>query len=156
MGWKISPFATCIPVTHSIAQQLDERRDRAVISTTLSRTAKFVADRASSLTFTVVPRYFFDLRKMQKKHLSFEQLFDIRVVRILTHSLKDCYAALGVAPRWRHLSQSLMIMWQRQNRMATNRSTWWRSVPTTKMSKFKFVAMKCTMMQNSGCRALDV
>ena len=33
--------------------------------------------------------------KMQKKGLEFEQLFDVRAVRILVDSVKDCYSALG-------------------------------------------------------------
>lgn len=33
--------------------------------------------------------------KMQKKGLEFEQLFDVRAVRILVDSVKDCYTALG-------------------------------------------------------------
>ncbi|MFM8517129.1 MAG: RelA/SpoT family protein [Nevskiaceae bacterium] len=35
-------------------------------------------------------------RKMQRKQLAFEELFDIRAVRILCSSIRDCYAALGV------------------------------------------------------------
>lgn len=34
--------------------------------------------------------------KMQKKGLDFEQLFDVRAVRILVESVQDCYAALGL------------------------------------------------------------
>jgi GTP pyrophosphokinase len=38
---------------------------------------------------------------MQRKQLSFEQVFDVRAVRILTASVADCYAALGlVHGRW--------------------------------------------------------
>lgn len=33
--------------------------------------------------------------KMQKKGLEFEQLFDVRAVRILVDSVKDCYSVLG-------------------------------------------------------------
>ena len=33
--------------------------------------------------------------KMQKKGLEFEQLFDVRAVRVLVDSVKDCYGALG-------------------------------------------------------------
>lgn len=33
--------------------------------------------------------------KMQKKGLEFEQLFDVRAVRILVDTVKDCYSALG-------------------------------------------------------------
>ena len=33
---------------------------------------------------------------MQRKHVAFEQLFDVRAVRIVVESIADCYAALGV------------------------------------------------------------
>jgi GTP pyrophosphokinase len=33
---------------------------------------------------------------MQRKHLGFEQLFDVRAVRIVVDSVADCYAGLGV------------------------------------------------------------
>lgn len=35
-------------------------------------------------------------KKMQKKHLSFDQLFDIQAMRILVKDVSDCYKALGV------------------------------------------------------------
>jgi GTP pyrophosphokinase len=41
---------------------------------------------------------------MQQKHLSFEQLFDIRAVRIIAEQLQDCYGALGVVhSKWQHI-----------------------------------------------------
>ena len=40
--------------------------------------------------------YFQHLRKMQRKGLSFEQLYDISAVRVLVDSIADCYAALGI------------------------------------------------------------
>lgn len=41
---------------------------------------------------------------MQKKHLTFEQLFDIRAVRIIAERLQDCYAALGtVHAHYKHI-----------------------------------------------------
>ncbi len=33
---------------------------------------------------------------MQRKQLAFEQLFDVRAVRVVVDSVPDCYAALGV------------------------------------------------------------
>ncbi|HEX2493474.1 MAG TPA: bifunctional (p)ppGpp synthetase/guanosine-3',5'-bis(diphosphate) 3'-pyrophosphohydrolase [Steroidobacter sp.] len=43
------------------------------------------------------PKHIYSIwRKMQRKGLSFEQLYDIRAVRILVDTLADCYAALGV------------------------------------------------------------
>ncbi|MFP3019265.1 MAG: HD domain-containing protein [Arsenophonus sp.] len=35
-------------------------------------------------------------RKMKKKYLSFDELFDIRAVRIIVECLKDCYVALNI------------------------------------------------------------
>jgi GTP pyrophosphokinase len=43
------------------------------------------------------PKHIFSIyRKMQRKQVAFDQLTDIRAVRILTNSVADCYAALGV------------------------------------------------------------
>jgi GTP pyrophosphokinase len=43
-------------------------------------------------------------RKMQRKRLDFEQIFDVRAVRILVEEEKDCYAALGIVHGlWRHI-----------------------------------------------------
>ena len=43
-------------------------------------------------------------RKMQRKHLDFDQIFDMRAVRILVQEEKDCYAALGIVHGlWRHI-----------------------------------------------------
>ncbi len=43
--------------------------------------------------------------KMKRKDLDFEHIFDIRGVRILTDSVQDCYAALGmVHTRWPHVA----------------------------------------------------
>ncbi|VAX10681.1 Inactive (p)ppGpp 3'-pyrophosphohydrolase domain / GTP pyrophosphokinase, (p)ppGpp synthetase I [hydrothermal vent metagenome] len=43
-------------------------------------------------------------RKMQRKGVSFDQIFDLRAVRILVDSVADCYATLGVVHGlWRHI-----------------------------------------------------
>lgn len=51
------------------------------------------------------PKHIFSIwKKMQKKQLAFDQLYDIRAVRIVTEKVQDCYAALGlVHTSWRHL-----------------------------------------------------
>ncbi len=43
------------------------------------------------------PKHIYSIwRKMQAKHLAFEQLMDIRAARILVSGVAECYAALGV------------------------------------------------------------
>ena len=43
------------------------------------------------------PKHMYSIhRKMQRKQLAFEQLFDVRAVRIIVGTIRDCYGALGV------------------------------------------------------------
>lgn len=102
LKWELEDlsFRYLHPETYkAIAKQLHERRiDRE------QYIRDFVAQVQTALNQEGVqaeifgrPKHIFSIwRKMQKKHLGFEQLFDIRAVRIITQSLKDCYAALGV------------------------------------------------------------
>jgi GTP pyrophosphokinase len=55
--------------------------------------------RAAGIEATVEgrPKHIYSIwRKMQTKQLAFEQLMDIRAVRVLVSSVAECYAALGV------------------------------------------------------------
>lgn len=43
------------------------------------------------------PKHIYSIwRKMQRKHLPFDQLYDVRAVRVLVDTIADCYAALGI------------------------------------------------------------
>ncbi|MBQ4488190.1 MAG: GTP diphosphokinase [Ruminobacter sp.] len=43
------------------------------------------------------PKHIYSIwRKMQKKHLNFTELYDVRAVRVIVKRLQDCYSALGV------------------------------------------------------------
>ena len=43
-------------------------------------------------------------RKMKSKNLSFDQLYDIRAVRVLVNNVPECYHALGIVHQiWRHI-----------------------------------------------------
>lgn len=51
------------------------------------------------------PKHIYSIwRKMQKKSLAFDELFDVRAVRIVAERLQDCYGALGIVHTlFRHL-----------------------------------------------------
>jgi GTP pyrophosphokinase len=52
------------------------------------------------------PKHIYSIyRKMQRKQLPFEQLFDVRAVRVVVASVPECYAALGIVHgRWPYLA----------------------------------------------------
>ena len=90
-----------------IAAQLNERRaDRErYIEELRAELAAALAEAGIEAEVTGRPKHIYSIwRKMQRKRLSFEQLFDVRALRILTGSVADCYAALGVVHgRWNYL-----------------------------------------------------
>jgi GTP pyrophosphokinase len=82
-----------------IAQALNEKRrdrERYIENVVAALTA---ALRQAGIEAEVVgrPKHIFSIhRKMQRKQLAFEQVFDVRAVRVIVKSVADCYAALGV------------------------------------------------------------
>lgn len=53
------------------------------------------------------PKHIYSIwKKMQQKSLDFEQLFDVRAVRVVVEKVQDCYSALGVVhTQWKHLAK---------------------------------------------------
>jgi len=53
------------------------------------------------------PKHIYSIwKKMQQKSLDFEQLFDVRAVRIVVEKIQDCYSALGIVhTQWKHLAK---------------------------------------------------
>ncbi len=53
------------------------------------------------------PKHIYSIwKKMQQKSLDFEQLFDVRAVRVVVEKVQDCYSALGIVhTQWRHLAK---------------------------------------------------
>lgn len=72
------------------------------------------------------PKHIYSIhRKMQRKGLSFEQLFDVRAVRIVCSSIPECYAALGVVHgRWPYLPGEF------DDYIATPKDNFYRSIHT--------------------------
>ncbi len=85
---------------HRIARALAERRvDRErYIDAVCARLKQELRDAGvAAVAVYGRPKHIYSIaRKMQRKHIAFEQLFDVRAVRIVVESIADCYAALGV------------------------------------------------------------
>ena len=110
LKWELEDlaFRYLHPVTYKqIAKQLDgKRRERAEYIETIVGDLQGLLD-GEEIRAEVYgrPKHIFSIwKKMQKKRLTFEQLFDIRAVRIIAERLQDCYAALGtVHASYKHL-----------------------------------------------------
>jgi GTP pyrophosphokinase len=102
LKWELEDlaFRTLEPdAYHRIATALAERRvDREQYIERICaqlRTALEQAGVAASVYGR--PKHIYSIwRKMQRKHLAFEQIYDVRALRIVVETIPDCYAALGV------------------------------------------------------------
>ncbi|MBE2899108.1 GTP diphosphokinase [Pasteurellaceae bacterium 20609_3] len=85
---------------HAIAKMLGEkRRDRvAYIQHFTQQLTQFLAqENLGNADVYGRPKHIYSIwKKMQKKNLRFEQLYDIRAVRIIVQRLDECYKALGI------------------------------------------------------------
>jgi len=110
LKWEIEDYAFRYqqPDTYKqIAKQLSERR---IVREQYIK--DFVDDLTSEMKTSSInaevsgrPKHIYSIwRKMQKKGLAFDELFDVRAVRIIADKLQDCYAALGtVHTKYKHL-----------------------------------------------------
>ncbi|CAH8182496.1 GTP diphosphokinase [Vibrio aestuarianus] len=110
LKWEIEDYAFRYQQSETykqIAKQLSERR---IVREHYIR--DFVDDLRSEMKVCNInaevsgrPKHIYSIwRKMQKKNLAFDELFDVRAVRIIADKLQDCYAALGVVhTKYKHL-----------------------------------------------------
>ena len=111
-----------------IAEALNERRsDRERYIETFCATLR-AALAKSGIAAEVYgrPKHMYSIhRKMQRKQLAFEQLFDVRAVRVIVESIPDCYAALGVVHgMWRYIPGEF------DDYIATPKGNFYRSIHT--------------------------
>ncbi len=87
-------------VYRQIAQSLDERRlDREWYIEQIVKTLhdELATAGLENAAINGRPKHIASIvAKMRKKHLSFDEVYDVRAVRILVSDIKDCYHALGV------------------------------------------------------------
>ncbi len=110
LKWEMEDYAFRYqqPDTYKqIAKQLSERR---IVREQYIK--DFVEDLRNEMNLVGInaevsgrPKHIYSIwRKMQKKNLAFDELFDVRAVRIIADQLQDCYAALGVVhTKYKHM-----------------------------------------------------
>ncbi|QHM72235.1 GTP diphosphokinase [Mixta intestinalis] len=110
LKWELEDF--CFRYLHPdeykrIARLLHERRidrEQYIESFVESLRAEMAREGVKAEVYGR-PKHIYSIwRKMQKKSLAFDELFDVRAVRIVAERLQDCYGALGIVHTlYRHL-----------------------------------------------------
>ncbi len=90
-----------------IAKKLDGRRaDREdYIDDVIDELQAKFSELHINAEVTGRPKHIYSIwKKMKRKSVPFEQIFDLRAVRVLVDTVADCYAAIGVVHGlWRHI-----------------------------------------------------
>ncbi|HMU91332.1 MAG TPA: HD domain-containing protein, partial [Pseudomonadales bacterium] len=91
----------------SIARLLDERRrDRDdYIQRVIQQIKQEMQSAGVAVQVYGRSKHIYSIwRKMQKKGLDFSQIYDVRAVRVLVPTVRDCYTTLGVVHSlWKHI-----------------------------------------------------
>ncbi len=110
LKWELEDF--CFRYLHpdeykKIAKLLHERRiDREeYIDNFVGTVRKYMLKESIQAEVYGRPKHIYSIwRKMKKKALAFDELFDVRAVRVIVERLQDCYAALGlIHTHYRHM-----------------------------------------------------
>jgi GTP pyrophosphokinase len=114
-----------------IATALNERRaDRERYIEALCETLRAELEKAGVQSQVYGrPKHMYSIyKKMARKQLAFEQLFDVRAVRVVVPSVPDCYAALGVVHSlWPYIQGEF------DDYIATPKDNFYRSIHTAVM-----------------------
>ena len=82
-----------------IARMLNERRvDRErYINQFMKTLSQTLAQAGVNAEVTGRPKHIYSIwRKMSRKNVDYNQIYDVRAVRVLVNEVRDCYAALGI------------------------------------------------------------
>ncbi|NND59195.1 MAG: bifunctional (p)ppGpp synthetase/guanosine-3',5'-bis(diphosphate) 3'-pyrophosphohydrolase [Gammaproteobacteria bacterium] len=111
-----------------IAKLLAEKRvsREAYISTVLGELEAEVSKLGIKADIQGRPKHIYSIyKKMQRKGVGFEHIFDVRAVRVLVESVADCYAVLGaVHGRWPYIPGEF------DDYIATPKGNFYRSLHT--------------------------
>lgn len=111
-----------------IAALLKERREarQAYIDAVIAALQKELQAASIDAVIQGRPKHIYSIwRKMQHKGVDFDEIYDVRALRILVGPLRDCYGALGVVHAlWRHVPHEF------DDYIATPKENGYRSIHT--------------------------
>lgn len=131
LKWEMEDFALRYQdpeVYRQLAAQLAEKRDARedYIKSLIETLSAAISEAEITCEIYGRPKHLYSIwKKMHQKGLSFENLWDIRAVRIIVDSIAECYSVLGVVHTlWRHLPGEF------DDYIATPKANGYRSIHT--------------------------
>lgn len=110
LKWELEDlaFRYLHPQTYKqLAKSLAAKRaDRErYLTRVVSRLREVLAEHGIDADVSSRPKHIYSIwKKMQRKGVGFDEIFDVRAVRILVNEVRDCYAALGIVHGlWQHI-----------------------------------------------------
>lgn len=108
MKWELEDlaFRYLEPETYKeIATRLNERREQREreVQQIVERLRRLLVEEGIQAEVTGRPKHIYSIyRKMQRKGVPFEKVYDVRGVRIIVNEVKECYLVLGlIHTHWR-------------------------------------------------------
>ena len=112
LKWELEDlaFRYLEPDTYKqIAKNLDEKREEReqFIVDVVEKIKQISSKDNISAEIYGRPKHIYSIwKKMTSKHRSFDELFDVRAVRVVVESIAECYVVLGlVHAQWRHINK---------------------------------------------------
>lgn len=112
LKWELEDlaFRYLEPDTYrSIAKSLDEKREEReqFINDVVTRIRKITHENDIQAEVYGRPKHIYSIwKKMTSKRRSFDELFDVRAVRVIVDTIAECYVVLGlVHAEWRYINK---------------------------------------------------
>ena len=84
---------------HAIARELDESREERLefMQMAVQRIRSLLSNHHIHAEVSGRPKHIYSIwKKMQRKHLRFDQLFDVRALRVIVDTVEQCYEVLSI------------------------------------------------------------
>lgn len=114
MKWEMEDlaFRYLEPITYKkIAKSLDANRleREAYVESFTENLHTLLVDAEIQAEVFGRPKHIYSIwKKMQRKHLSIDQLYDLRAVRVIVDDVRACYSTLGIVhEKWKHVPAEL-------------------------------------------------
>lgn len=114
LKWEMEDlsFRYLEPITYKqIAKSLDSRRleRESYVETFTSNLQNLLKNKSIEAEVLGRPKHIYSIwKKMKRKNLSIDQLYDLRAVRIIVKDVNTCYSTLGVVhEKWKHVPAEL-------------------------------------------------